>query len=415
MLRQHLATLAIAGDDPIARLAAAIGDRDLDSAADPAADWTPRDAPAWARPLLALNRGLVAEIAVFRAATGVPDEDSRIAGPEQHPVRTRAVQPLLETNVVELLGRCDDDASRWHSVLDDINGHIRRDAYYPRPAARLATAARTGVDVRRLLAEAAARGPLPDELPAAALWWRLAATLSPATLDDPGSRLRRAWTPVLHKLLGTALADAITADPAWPSLVAPVSTADRHRWTPLNLLTAAAEHLRDADPDGLLRPDQCARLLAYSIELFTTDHVFPRDIPVAKEPPPTPEDDEELRVLVPDPEVEYNDSALLDAPGLATGNPAPPVDDPVPPDRLGSGHDDMGGLDFEDLARQRPVAPPLRPALDDVNGLRRQAQQARDRGRRTGNRCAPIRLPRHADRAYVSDARNQSAPRLFSR
>jgi hypothetical protein len=408
VLRQHLATLAIAGDDPIARLAAAIGDRDLDSAADPAADWTPRDAPAWARPLLALNRGLVAEIAVFRAATGVPDEDSRIAGPEQL---------LLETNAVELLGRCDDDASRWHSVLDDINGHIRRAPTtrgrlpgWPPPPAPASTSAGCWPRPRH-----AARCPLPDELPAAALWWRLAATLSPATLDDPGSRLRPARTPVLHKLLGTALADAITADPAWPSLVAPVSTADRHRWTPLNLLTAAAEHLRDADPDGLLRPDQCARLLAYSIELFTTDHVFPRDIPVAKEPPPTPEDDEELRVLVPDPEVEYNDSALLDAPGLATGNPAPPVDDPVPPDRLGSGHDDMGGLDFEDLARQRPAAPPLRPALDDVNGLRRQAQQARDRGRRTGNRCAPIRLPRHADRADVSDARNQSAPRLFSR
>jgi hypothetical protein len=44
----------------------------------------------------------------------------------------------------------------------------------------------------------------------------------------------------------------------------------------------AAEHLRDADPDGLLRPDGYARPLAYSIDLFTTDHPFPHDIAVPR-------------------------------------------------------------------------------------------------------------------------------------
>ena len=204
VLRQHLATLAIAGDDPLARLAAAIGDRELASAADPAAvldwrldhtgthsagtgplrwqpaippalaalpkweflrrrhdrvaeladkirrtatAWTHTDAPAWARPLLGVNRGLLAEIAVFRAATGVPEEDTRIAGPEQYPVRTRAVQALLEQQAAAAIGRRDADTSRWNTVLDDINPHIRRDSYYPQLAAHLATVARTGVEV----------------------------------------------------------------------------------------------------------------------------------------------------------------------------------------------------------------------------------------------------------------------------
>jgi hypothetical protein len=51
----------------------------------------------------------------------------------------------------------------------------------------------------------------------------------------------------------------------------------------------------------LLHRDEHARLLAYSIDLLTTDHPFLQDIPVPDEPPPTPEEEEELRVLVPDP------------------------------------------------------------------------------------------------------------------
>jgi hypothetical protein len=42
-------------------------------------------------------------------------------------------------------------------------------------------------------------------------------------------------------------------------------------------------------------------LMAYPINLFTADHPFLQDIPVPDELPPTPEDEEELRVLGPRP------------------------------------------------------------------------------------------------------------------
>ena len=90
--------------------------------------------------------------------------------------------------------------------------------------------------------------------------------------------------------------------------------------------------------------------MSRQFDLFTTDHVVLQDIPVPNRPPPTPVEDEQPRVLVPDPEVEGNDSVLPDAPALATDTPAPPFCDPDP---LGRGHDDLGGPDFEDLARQR--------------------------------------------------------------
>ena len=342
--------------------------------------WTHTDAPAWARPLLGVNRGLLAEIAVFRAATGVPEEDTRIAGPEQYPVRTRAVQALLEQQAAAAIGRRDADTSRWNTILDDINPHIRRDSYYPQLAAHLATVARTGVDIRQLLTDAAQRGPLPDELPAAALWWRLAGTLAPATIDTPSSGLRPAWMPDLHRVFGSTLAEAITADPAWPGLVAAVAAADRRRWTPLDLLTVAAEHLRDADPDEQLRPDEYARLLTYSIDLFTTEHPFSHDIPVPAEPPPSPEEDEELRHRYPDPQHPDTEAdTLLDALGFTTDTPPAPARELIEPDPLGTHYDDLGGLDFDDLPTQRPATPPLQPALDDVHALRAQEQQARDR------------------------------------
>ena len=94
-----------------------------------------------------------------------------------------------------------------------------------------------------LLTDAVDRhGPLPDELPAAALWWRLAGTLEPPTLAAANTGLRPAWTPELHRLLGSRIAETVIADPAWPSLVAAVAASG---WQPRDLLAAAAEHLRD--------------------------------------------------------------------------------------------------------------------------------------------------------------------------
>lgn len=120
-------------------------------------------------------------------------------------------------------------------------------------------------------------GPLPDELPAAALWWRLAGSLSPATLDSANTRLRPHWTPELHRILGSRIAETVMADPAWPSLVAAVAASD---WQPADLLEAAAEHMHDLAAVGDVRPDQICRMLAYRVELLTqgASSAF-RDVP----------------------------------------------------------------------------------------------------------------------------------------
>ncbi|WP_415974501.1 hypothetical protein [Rhodococcus sp. 077-4] len=57
---------------------------------------------------------------------------------------------------------------------------------------------RAGIEVHTLVRDSLATSPLPDELRAAALWWRLSGLLSVAALDgDP-----TLWTP--GQLLGTA-------------------------------------------------------------------------------------------------------------------------------------------------------------------------------------------------------------------
>ncbi|WP_454561886.1 MobF family relaxase [Mycobacterium haemophilum] len=236
-----------------------------------ARDWTPATAPAWAKHISAADRILAAEIAVFRAAHTVAPEDTRLVGTEQYAARPRAIQRLLETHATTAIGRHHPDTRGWQQLIDTIDPHIRTDSYWPQLAARLADAARSRPDLAHLVKAAAADKPLPDELPAAALWWRLSAKLAPATLDTTHARLRPPWIHDLHDIFGSALAETITADPAWPGLVAAITATDPDRWTPHELLHLAAEHLADApDPDHDISSYDYARLITYSIELITS-------------------------------------------------------------------------------------------------------------------------------------------------
>jgi len=283
VLRKHLAVLAAAGDDPATVLAATVSQAPLDDATDPAAvldwridptgghstrigplrwlpaipaslrgdaqwgpylarrerlvtqladqirattrEWTDATAPLWAKPVMATDPALAAEIAVFRAAVGVPPQDSRPLGAKQYPARTRAVQALLETHAAKAIGRRHADTRRWHHLIDSIDPRIRTDGYWPQLATRLADAARGRPDLARLVKAAAAQAPLPDEMPAAALWWRLAAELSPVTLDTPRAHLRPAWISDLHDVFGSAVAETIAADP-------PLSPEDEEQLPP---------------------------------------------------------------------------------------------------------------------------------------------------------------------------------------
>jgi conjugative relaxase-like TrwC/TraI family protein len=354
VLRRHLALLSLDGQNPVTALTRAAA-ADLHNAADPAAvitwrlqppadragplrwlpaipaalaahqrwgpylngrahlvselatqirsharQWNATIAPAWARPLVARQPALMAEIAVFRAAHGVDSADTRITGPDQYPVRSAVVQRLIRDRLQATLGRSDAYTRRWHTLARTLDRHIVDDPFWPTLAGHLDDAARAGADVATMLNDAVQRhGPLPDELPAAALWWRLAGTLAPPTLEQSNSDLRPPWTGELYRLLGARIAEAVIADPHWPALVAAVAAAD---WAPRDLLSAATEHLRDIAELEPLRPDEYSQLLVYRVELLahhgaTVDADIPHPARDAAEPPAYEEE--------PPPDVDY--------------------------------------------------------------------------------------------------------------
>ncbi|TPG25591.1 MobF family relaxase [Mycolicibacterium hodleri] len=313
--------------------------------------WTNATAPVWARPLITVNRALTAEIAVFRAAAGVPAADTRLTGPRQYPVQTRAVQSLLQRHAAAAIGRRSADTTRWNDLLDAIDPRLRSDAYWPQLAAKLAEATRATPDLRQIITTAARRASLPDELPAAALWWRIIGALSPtATLATTHSRLRPTWIADLDAVFGTVLAETIAADLNWPALVTAINAADPHTWTPRDLLHLAAEHLADADDAHSIPPGDLARLITYTVDAFThrlqahlgTDI---RDIPTPEDAPPDPDDE---APFPPDPE----DTSM--APD--TSLPAVDLEATLP----GASHvfeygtGPLDGLRFEDLSKTPP-------------------------------------------------------------
>lgn len=332
--------------------------------------WTNATAPAWARPLITVNPALTAEIAVFRAATGVEEADTRLTGAPQYPVRTRAVQALLGRHAAAGIGRRSADTTRWNDLIDAIDPRLRSDAYWPQLAAQLAQATRTTPDLRQVITTAARQGPLPDELPAAALWWRIAGALSPtATLATTHSRLRPAWITDVDAVFGAALTETITSDPAWPGLVAAISAADPQKWTPRDLLHVAAEQIADASDDAHpIPPGDYARLITYTVDAFT--HRLQARLGIGFDDLPTPEhappDPAEEALFPPDPEGPYADF-----------DEHPPFDDYfdiTPPNEATAfeyGSEEFTGLQFEDLAANRPT-PELGITMETLTTLRNE-------------------------------------------
>ncbi|WP_232066822.1 MobF family relaxase [Mycobacterium parmense] len=332
--------------------------------------WTPATAPAWAKPVLAANPQLAAEIAVFRAAHNVVAEDTTLLGPPQYAVRARTIQKLLENRAQAVVRTQSPHARRFEQLIDSIDPRIRADGYWPQLAAHLAQAATSRPDLPGLVRAAAIQRPLPDELPAAALWWRLAAELTPAaTVDAPHTGLRPAWIADLHNVFGSATAQSIVADPAWPGLVSAVNAADPTRWTPADLLHVAAEHLADVDPDHTIPAYQYARTITYTVDLIGGHHDH-ADHPLPEQPPLHPEEEEQLP---PDPHATRIDMPATD---LSTQPWHPELVEPDPTNTPLETADELAGLDFDDLPRHRVAPPPLPAALLDLTSLRTQYQQA---------------------------------------
>ncbi|WP_231110234.1 MobF family relaxase [Mycobacterium avium] len=369
-LRWLPATPALLADDPewgdyLARRAALVTELVDEIRETVIHHWTPATAPAWAKPVLAANRPLAAEIAVFRAAHHVAVDDTRLLGPPQYAVRARAIQELLEERAQAVVRTQNPHTRRFEQLIDSIDPRIRADGYWPQLAARLTEAAMSRPDLPVLVRAAATEQPLPDELPAAALWWRLAAELTPAAaLDTPDAGLRPAWITDLHNVFGSAAAESIIADPAWPGLVSAVNAADPTRWTPAGLLHVAAEHLADVDPDHTIPAHQYARAITYTVDLIGGHHDN-TEHPLPDQPPLHPEEEEQLP---PDPLGEQR----VDVGAALAGRDV----DELPHHRGGQeiplgGRD--AGLDFADLRPDRPVEPlPLPAAMADARALRNE-------------------------------------------
>ncbi|WP_280491920.1 MobF family relaxase [Nocardia asiatica] len=320
-LRGHLATIAATGVDPVAVLRAAIAERELDTAADPAAvvdwridptgahstgtgplpwtsaippgldttstqadarariltdlgtqirrdttGWSPLTAPAWARSLLGTDPDLLADLAIWRASLHIPDTDLRLTGPRRYPAREHVQQRMLDARLDAALGDPARPVHRWADIVRDIEPRILDDPHWPAIAERIDLAAHAGIDISTRLHTAADLRPLPDEMPAAALWSRL--ELDSSALDAHDHNLRPDWITDLHDILGTDAADRVTTDSTWPRVVATVDRAAGTGWAPRQLLATAHELLAAATPDDAtgLRPDQIAAALAWRID-----------------------------------------------------------------------------------------------------------------------------------------------------
>src|SRR5215218_1424299 len=223
-LRGHLLLLAAVGADPITELLNAAATRDLTSADDHAAviDWRigdpglvgtagPRpwlpgipkriaadpnwepylnarsqlvtelanqvrrnaaaEAPAWAAKLHPhMPADLIADIQVWRAATQVNPSDPRPTGPPQPGRADRIVQQQVDKRLAAAGARTE---WQWRQLLAIEAPSSIADPFLPELTERLSNLTRAGFDATHLLRSAAAAGPLPDDHPAAALWWRI--------------------------------------------------------------------------------------------------------------------------------------------------------------------------------------------------------------------------------------------------
>jgi DNA primase catalytic core len=347
-LRGRLLLLAASGSDPIPQLRTFADVRELDSADDQAAvlgwrlddtgnhngfrplPWLPaipqrlHDHQTWG-PHLAARARMVAELAnrvrrsagadrlplwvgddrgqpptrliedieVWRAAMGVNPDNQRPTGPIQLHKTARVWQRQLDQ---ALGGSLSPAWQEWAPLIRQIAPTVRNDSFAPILASRLATISRAGVNATQLLNSALNRKPLPDDHPAAALWWRICQHLPPS-LSAPVSRNAAFTHPLesrLAALVGAERAEALQASPLWPALITAIDQGLQRGWRIEDLLrTTTSGH-----PAAAVDPCQ-AMVWRISIALdppedeprephhsSTSDDLSPANTPIGDETAP---------------------------------------------------------------------------------------------------------------------------------
>ena len=127
---------------------------------------------------------LIADVQVWRAATQVDPGDLRPTGPPQLGYATRLFQQQLDMR----LAAADTHTDRqWRQLLATEVPSATADPFLPELEERLSNLTRAGFDATLLVRSAAAAGPLPDDHPAAALWWRILDQLPQTPNQDPAT------------------------------------------------------------------------------------------------------------------------------------------------------------------------------------------------------------------------------------
>src|SRR4029453_10324374 len=153
-------------------------------------------APAWmVERRFPVPADLIADIQVWRAATQVLPADPRPTGPMQSSLPPRAWQLRLDKQLVTADIAQDQ---QWTDLLAQQVPNLTNDSFTPNLVDRLEHLNRLGFDAASLVRTAAAKGPLPDDHPAAALWWRILDKLPPlkrGNSDQPTPAIPRPSPP----------------------------------------------------------------------------------------------------------------------------------------------------------------------------------------------------------------------------
>lgn len=254
-----------------------------------AAEYTRENAPVWARPFLQSDSTLLADLAVFRYAHSVEDIDLRPTGPDQFAAADRRAQEKLNGRVQSAVGDVNTAGRAWRDFAEQLEPRLLNDPYWPVLAEQFAAAHRAGVDVHTI-ARTAAHTPLPDDMPAAALWWRVSAELAPAIDAAEDSQLDPRWRTDLDAAVGADLAAAAAADNGWPALVRAVDAADPLGATPAELLEVAAALIVEGQDGQPLRPADAATALRSRVRALVAETTEHRQLPaVEHEDDPTAE------------------------------------------------------------------------------------------------------------------------------